>query len=98
MTFTEDVTVEHDGKRYTLTAAELQQRASYEPAWQSSPGRPSSGLVDAVFARARENGAPEAAAYELTARALGISVDKVRSALEWESSYRRMHDGDVNEK
>jgi hypothetical protein len=90
-----DAEVEYEGRVYSFAAEEgraLEHGIQY---WHHE-GEPSSWLAVAVFEAVRERmqGVPEAVVLELTARAMGITVEKLRSSIEWHENYMRWHDGD----
>lgn len=60
------------------------------------PADPSTWLAVAVFieARRRVGEAGDGVALELAAQALGITVEQLRSSIEWHEQYMRFHDGD----
>jgi hypothetical protein len=90
-----DAAVEWEGRTYCLSAADgrtLENPGNY---WHG-PENPSTWLAVAVFleARRRVGNAGDRIALELAAKALGITVDRLRSGIEWHENYIRWHDGD----
>ncbi|TET55557.1 MAG: hypothetical protein E3J64_00035 [Anaerolineales bacterium] len=95
VSFFRDAEVEYEGSTFRFSAEEgraLEMGSNY---WHG-PGDPSSWLGVAVFLRARErvDGAPESVALDLAARALGMTVPRLRELIEWHENYMRWHDGD----
>jgi hypothetical protein len=95
MSYFHDATVTHEGSIFYFSAEEGEALGSTAYSWQG-PGDPSSWLAVDVFyaARRKAAGAPEAVALELTAQALGISVERLGSIIRWHEEYMRWHDGD----
>lgn len=64
------------------------------------PGDPSTWLATDVFLAARrkvwqeDEHLPQQVALELAAAAMDITVEKLRSLIEWHEQYMRWHDGD----
>lgn len=90
-----DAAIDVAGRAYRFTKREgdrLVTRGSY---WHG-PGDPSSWLAVAAFrrVRAKHPALGEGDALALTARALVITVEKLRSTLRWHEQYVRWHDGD----
>ncbi len=90
--FTQDASISRDGKTFTLTLAE--QKECETPSDWHGPGDPSSWLCAKIFSAAKLKTNDRALAFELGAKALGISVEKLQSAIEWHVNYMRFHDGD----
>ena len=90
-----DAEIEHEGRRYTFSAAEGRALEHGTQYWHRE-GDPSSWLAVATFEAARERMAdlPEAIALELAARTLQITVEKLRRSIDWHENYMRWHDGD----
>ena len=90
-----DAEIEYEGRVYSFSAEQgraLEHGIQY---WHHE-GDPSSWLAAAAFEAVRERmeGVPEAVVLELTSRAMGITVQKLRSSIEWHENYMRWHDGD----
>jgi len=94
MSYFQDVSVTHGDRTYYFSAAEGRALESGAYGWLAR-GDPSSGLaVDALnAARLKVVDAPETVALELAARALGITVERLASIIEWRDKYLRWHDG-----
>jgi hypothetical protein len=90
-----DATVEIDGVTCTLGAEECLTHQNALNYWHGA-GEPSSWLAVDIFqeARRRTGDGQNDAALELAAKALGITVDALRTAIEWHENYMRWHDGD----
>lgn len=91
----QDATVEWGGSVFRFSVADgraLESQANY---WHG-PADPSSWLAVVVFleARRRVGAAGDGVALELAAKALGITVEQLRSSIEWHEQYMRFHDGD----
>lgn len=91
-----DAEIEYEGRVYRFSAEEgraLEHGIQY---WHGE-GDPSSWLAAAAFEAVRERmgDVPDAAVLELTARAMGITVQELRDSIEWHENYMRWHDGDL---
>ena len=87
--------LEHEGRALELLPAELAPLAVNAASWHG-PGDPSSWLSVNVFQLARRKfpGLSNETLLELAGKALGISAQALRSAIEWNENYMRWHDGD----
>ncbi len=99
MSYFQDAVVTFEEHIFHFSAEEgraLEDSLNY---WHG-PGDPSSWLAVAVFlaARGKVAGAPDSVALELAALALGITVEHLRSSIEWHENYMRWHDGDFDYK
>jgi hypothetical protein len=99
MSYFQDAEVKFEGRTFRFSADEgdaLEDPANY---WHG-PGAPSSWLAVTMFLEALEKaqGAPVSVALELAARVLGITVEHLRSTIEWHEQYMRWHDGDPDYK
>lgn len=90
-----DATVEKNDRTYHFSAQDGQALVNAGNDWHG-PDDPSSWLIVATFleARRRVAGAGNEVALELAAKALGITVERVRNGIEWHEQYMRWHDGD----
>jgi len=90
-----DAEIEYEGRTYSFSAEEGRALEHGSQYWHPE-GAPSSWLAVAAFEAVRERmgDVPDAAALELTARAMGITVEKLRDSIEWHENYMRWHDGD----
>jgi hypothetical protein len=91
--FAEDVSIlSADGKIYKLSLAE--QKACEGPSDWHGPSDPSSWLCAKIFSAAKAKTNDRELAFALGAKALGLSIGKLRSSIEWHVNYMRFHDGD----
>lgn len=95
MSYFHDATVTHGSLTFSLSAEEGRALESPSDGWHA-PGDPSSTLAVEVFhaAQLKVASAPEAVALDLAAKALGITVERLRSIIRWQEEYMRWHDGD----
>jgi len=91
----QDASVEYEGRTVHFTAEEGRAMKGSTNYWHG-PANPSTWLAVATYWAAREKlkDAPEAVALELAAGVLGITVNDLRSSIEWNEQYMRWHDGD----
>jgi hypothetical protein len=95
MSYFVDAVVEYAGQAFRFAAEEARAFEDNLNCWHSA-GDPSTWLSVTIFmeARRRVKGAPDEVAQELAAKALGITVEKLRANIEWHENYMRWHDGD----
>jgi hypothetical protein len=94
-----DAVVESGGRTYHLSVEDGRAIESAGNYWHG-PGDPSSWLIVATFleARRRVGEAGTDVALELAAKALGITVEKIRQGIDWHEHYMQWHDGDPDYK
>ena len=90
-----NATVNVAGRTLTFSSAEGQAQESGVNSWYA-PGDPSPWLAVAVFLAVQRKYAPieNTPALKLAAQNLGITVDKLRSSIDWYEHYMQWHDGD----
>lgn len=95
MSYFQDGKVEFEGCVFRFSAEEAQALENSANYWHG-PGDPSTWLAVTVFIEARERvqGAPVDVALDLAAQVLGVTVERLRSLIEWHEQYMRWHDGD----
>lgn len=91
----QDAAVEWGGSVFHFGVADGRAIESQGNNWHG-PADPSTSLAVAVFieARRRVGEAGDDVALELAAKALGVTVEQLRSSIEWHEQYMRFHDGD----
>jgi hypothetical protein len=95
MSYFQDGKVEFEGCVFRFSAEEAQAIESSVKYWHG-PGDPSSWLAVAVFVEAQKKVqcAPVDVALDLAAQVLGVTIERLRSLIEWHEQYMRWHDGD----
>lgn len=90
-----DAMVIYEGQVYRLNADEAQTQVNIGNYWLG-PADPSHWLAVAVFLAVREKypDAPNNVTLELAARAMTITVDRLRSIIRWHENYTRWSAGD----
>jgi hypothetical protein len=95
MSYFQDAKVEFEGRIFRFSADEAQALEDAANCWHG-PGDPSSWLAVALFIETREKvqDAPVDVSLDLAAQVLGITVESLRSLIEWHEQYMQWHDGD----
>jgi hypothetical protein len=90
-----DAMVIYEGQVFRFNADEAQAQVNIGNYWLG-PADPSHWLAVAVFLAAREKypDAPNIVNLELAARAMTITVDRLRSIIRWHENYTRWSAGD----
>ena len=90
-----DITIEHEGRLYSLRAEEGEELLCGSQYW-AAEGAPSSWLAVAGFRHVRETFPylEQKIHLLLAAGFMGITLEKLVSSIRWHEQYIRWHDGD----
>jgi hypothetical protein len=95
MNYFQDAMVIFEGRVFRFNADEAQEQVSVGNYWLG-PADPSHLLAVAVFlaARGKYPDAPNSVTLQLAARAMEITVERLRSIIRWHENYTRWSSGD----